>query len=370
MKPDFLNEYDFFAGVPDSLLRPFCDYLMSEYGISRRHIIAANEGNAAALAAGYHLATGKVPVVYLQNSGIGNLINPAASLLSDDVYGIPCIFVIGWRGEPGVHDEPQHLFQGKTTLKLLADMDVSAFVIGPDTTEEELKHKMEEFRPLLAAGRSVAFVVRKGSLEAGCTAEYKNPNVMLREEVIRRIAEAAKDGVIVATTGKTSRELFEIRNARHETHSHDFLTVGSMGHSSSIALGIALAKPGRRVWCLDGDGAVLMHMGAMALIGANSPGNMVHVVLNNCAHESVGGMPTAAGKTDLMKIAEGCGYPRRVSAENFEELESALSVLKEADELCFLEVKTAIGSRPDLGRPTTSPRENKENFMRFLGTDI
>ena len=367
MKLDFLREYEFFAGVPDSQLKALCGWLMNTYGTdANHHVIAANEGNAVAMAAGYHLSTGRIPVVYLQNSGIGNIINPVASLLNDKVYGIPCVFIVGWRGEPGIHDEPQHIFQGEVTLKLLEDMDIKTFVISKDTTDEELASQTDKFRPLLAAGKSVAYVIRKGALEYDGKVTYKNENIMVREEVVRRIAKAAVDDIIVSTTGKTSRELFEIREANGESHSHDFLTVGSMGHSSSIALAIAINRPERRVWCIDGDGAALMHMGAMALIGANQPKNMVHIVINNAAHESVGGMPTVANKTDLVKIAEGCGYPCRMSVRNYDALDEALKQASESDKLTFIEVKAAIGARENLARPTTTARENKENFMKYL----
>ena len=287
---------EFYTGVPDSQLKALCNYLMATYGIDQKHhIIAANEGNCTALAAGYHLATGKVPVVYMQNSGEGNIINPAASLLNDKVYGIPMIFVIGWRGEPGIHDEPQHIYQGEVTVRLLEDMEIASFVIGKETTDEEVETAMDGFRKLLAAGKQAAFVVRKGALTDAPKVEYKNNNTMLREEIIRHIVKASGEDPIVSTTGKASRELFEIRAANGQSHKYDFLTVGSMGHSSSIALGVALNKPEERIWCIDGDGAVLMHMGAMAVIGANKPKNLIHVVINNGAHETVGGMPTVAG---------------------------------------------------------------------------
>lgn len=364
MRLDFLKDFDFFTGVPDSQLRPLCDYLMDTYGTDpSHHIIAANEGNAVALAAGYHLATGKVPVVYLQNSGEGNIINPLASLMNEEVYGIPCLFLVGWRGEPGVHDEPQHIFQGKVTLKLLEDMNISSFVIRKETTEEELERALASFRPLWAEGKQTALVVCKGALEYEKKAEYKNTNVMLREDVIQHIATVAEEDLIVSTTGKTSRELFEIREANGQPHGTDFLTVGSMGHSSSIALGIALQKPEKKVWIIDGDGAALMHMGAMAVIGANRPENLVHVVINNGAHESVGGMPTVAEKIDLVKIAQGCGYPNAVCVEDAVSLNAALMEAKGRNELSFIEVKCAIGSRADLGRPTTTPQENKRAFM-------
>lgn len=366
MKLDFLKEFEFFAGVPDSQLKPLCDYLMNTYGISDKHIIAANEGNAVALAAGYHLATGKTPVVYMQNSGIGNIINPVASLMNDKVYGIPCVFIVGWRGEPGVKDEPQHIYQGEVTVKLLEDMDIRTFIIGKDTTEDELNTKMAEFKELLKIGKQVAFIVRKGALEYDEKVKYENSNTMVREDIIRHITDVTNEDIIVSTTGKASRELFEIREAKNQPHGSDFLTVGSMGHSSSIALSIALKKPEKKIWIIDGDGAALMHLGSMAVLGANAPKNVVHIVINNGAHETVGGMPTVAEKMDIVKIAEGCGYPKAISVDTFEALDKALMDVKNTDCLSLIEVKCSIGARDDLGRPTTTAMENKINFMNWL----
>ncbi len=358
---------DFYTGVPDSQLRALCDYLMARYGIDpKHHIIAANEGNCTALAAGYHLATGKIPVVYMQNSGEGNIINPVASLLNDKVYDIPCVFIVGWRSEPGVHDEPQHIYQGEVTLKLLEDMDIDHFVISKETTEDELAEKMAAFREILATGKQVAFVVKKGALAFDGQVKYENGNAMIREDIIRHIVEHTGNDPIVSTTGKASRELFEIREARSEGHKMDFLTVGSMGHASSIALGIALQKPDKKIWIIDGDGAALMHMGAMAVIGANAPENIVHIIINNSAHETVGGMPTVAGKIDLVKIAKGCGYPEAVSVDNFVQLNAALEQAQNSNCLRLIEVKCSIGARADLGRPTTTAKENKRSFMQYL----
>ncbi len=360
---------DFFTGVPDSQLKCLCDYLMNTYGIDpKHHIIAANEGNCAAIAAGYHLATGKTPVVYMQNSGEGNVINPMASLLSGKVYAIPMVFVIGWRGEPGVHDEPQHIYQGEVTLKLLDVMSVPYFVVSRDTTVEELAQAMVGFRSMLLKGGNVAFVIRKGALTYDGRVSYKNGFAMTREEIIEHITRVSGTDPIVSTTGKASRELFEIREREAQGHQYDFLTVGSMGHSSSIALGIALNKPSTRVWCIDGDGAVLMHMGAMAVIGSQRPENLVHVVLNNGAHETVGGMPTVASGMDLVAIARACGYPVAVSVDTPEELDEALLMAKRAGCLTLIEVKCAIGARADLGRPTTTALENKRGFMTYLET--
>ena len=358
---------DFYTGVPDSQLKELCNYLMNTYGIDEKHhVIAANEGNCTALAAGYHLATGRIPVVYMQNSGEGNIINPVASLLNDKVYAIPMIFVIGWRGEPGIHDEPQHVYQGEVTLKLLEDMGIEAFVIGKETADEEVAGAMEKFRKVLAIGKDVAFVIRKGALSYETKVKYENDNQMTREEIIQHIVKISREDPIVSTTGKASRELFETRVANGESHKYDFLTVGSMGHSSSIALGIAINKPDTKIWCIDGDGAVLMHMGSMAVLGTNAPNNMIHVIVNNAAHETVGGMPTVAGKVNLVGIAKACGYPYAVSVDNFIDLDKELEAAKRRNELSMIEVKCSIGARDNLGRPTTTALENKQNFMEYL----
>ena len=358
---------DFYTGVPDSQLKALCNYLMNTYGIDPgHHVIAANEGNCTALAAGYHLATGKVPVVYMQNSGEGNIINPVASLLNEKVYAIPVIFVIGWRGEPGLHDEPQHIYQGEVTIRLLEDMGIESFVVTKDTGTDELKEVMRGYREKLKDGHCVAFVIAKGALSYEEKVTYANSHTLKREEIIEHIAEAAGDDMIVSTTGKASRELFEIRERNGRDHGHDFLTVGSMGHASSIALGVALNRKDRRIWCIDGDGAMLMHMGAMSVIGSIHPANMIHIVINNEAHETVGGMPTAAGSTDIPAVARACGYPHAVSVSTKEELVSELERAKENGALSLIEVKCAIGAREDLGRPTTTAMENKEAFMAEL----
>ena len=360
---------DFYTGVPDSQLKALCNYLINTYGIDpRHHMIAANEGNCTALAAGYHIATGKIPVVYMQNSGEGNIVNPVASLLNDMVYAIPVIFIVGWRGEPRNHDEPQHVYQGKVTIKLLEDMSIKPFIISSQTTEEDLKAAMEDFKDDLGAGKSVAFVVKKGAISYDGKTEYKNNNTMLRETIIQHIVKVSGEDPIISTTGKASRELFEVREANGQNHKYDFLTVGSMGHSSSIALGIALNKPNTKIWCVDGDGAVLMHMGAMAVIGNNRPNNMIHIVINNEAHETVGGMPTVAGGIDMVTIAKSCGYPYAVSVSTSKSLDSELEAAKKRNMLSFIEVKSAIGARDDLGRPTTTSLENKQNFMEYLET--
>ena len=358
----------FYTGVPDSQLKALCDCLLSRYGIDHvHHQIGANEGNCVGMAAGYHLATGKLPLVYLQNSGLGNIINPVASLLHMDVYGIPCVFVIGWRGEPGVKDEPQHRFQGRITEALLDDMEISYAIISSDTTVGETAAIMEKFRGLLNRGKQVAFLVRKGAfVYQGKESSVMMNEALSREAIIGCILAAAGNDRIVCTTGKASRELYELREGLAAEHNHDFLTVGSMGHASSIAVALAEHCKSKRIWCLDGDGAALMHLGAMAAIGAASPENLVHVVLNNKAHDSVGGQPTAAVQADFCKIAEGCGYPLIFHAENEHELLSCLTKIRKSHQLAFLEVRTAVGSRKSLGRPKRSPMENKNAFMKML----
>ena len=358
---------DFYTGIPDSQLKALCNYLMNIYGIHpKHHIIAANEGNCVALAAGYHLATGKVPVVYMQNSGEGNIINPVASLLSNKVYAIPMIFIIGWRGEPGFQDEPQHIHQGKITNKLLETMDIPYFIVGKETTEEKVRLAMSDFSKMLADGKNVAFVIRKEALSYDQKVEYKNNCLMRREEILQHIVAISGEDPVISTTGKTSRELFEIRAVTGQSHKYDFLTIGSMGHSSSIALGIAIQKPDTRIWCIDGDGSALMHMGAMAVLGANAPENLIHIIINNSAHETVGGMPTVAGQIDLTMIAKACGYPNTVSVNSFKELDIELMAAKGRHQLSLIEVKASLGARGDLGRPTTTALENKKMFMNYL----
>lgn len=356
---------EFFTGVPDSQLKYLCNYLIDEYGVSEHHIIAANEGNCVGIAAGYYLATNKIPVVYMQNSGIGNATNPIVSLLNKKVYGIPCIFIIGWRGEPGKKDEPQHIVQGEITTNLLTDLGINYYIIDENSSREELLKKREEEKSILEEGNSIAFLIKKDAF-IGDDRKYINNYLLTREEAIEEIIQFAKEDIIVSTTGKISRELFEVREKKQLSHKYDFLTVGSMGHASSIALGISLNKPNTKVWCIDGDGALLMHMGALAVIGANSPKNLIHIVINNESHESVGGIPTVANKINLSNIAKGCGYDEVYSINSKEELIQTLIKTKEMKKLVFIEVKVSMITRKDLGRPTKTPQENKINFMKYI----
>jgi len=358
---------EFFAGVPDSLLKHFCAYVTDNAG--DRHVIAANEGGAVALACGYHLATGGVPVVYMQNSGQGNTINPLLSLADPDVYGIPLLLIIGWRAEPGVKDEPQHVKQGKVTLDLMEAMQIPTRVLPTDPAQAEAT-VAELLELAVKGGAPVALVVKKGTFEAyeprpvADEEEYE----LSREGAIECIAAGlGDDDVIVSTTGKASRELYEYRQRSGGSRGQEFLTVGSMGHASQIAMGIALARPDRQVVCLDGDGAMIMHLGSIAIIGTRGGANFKHVVLNNGAHGSVGGQPTAGFLISFPAIAEACGYRKVWQARSAAEVRECVGLLRDAAGPALLEVRVRKGARADLGRPKSTPRENKAAFMRFLG---
>ncbi len=360
---------EFFAGVPDSLLKNLCAYITDN--VSRENnIIAANEGGAVALAAGYHLATGKTGCVYMQNSGEGNAVNPLLSLMDADVYRMPLLMIIGWRGEPGVHDEPQHVKQGKVTLSLLEAMGIKYAVL-----DENWEGQVDEaLRVIRETNGIFALIVRKGTFE-----EYKLQNQVVsdwalgREEAIKIVVDKLReDDIVVSTTGMISRELFEYREAKNQGHAHDFLTVGSMGHASQIALGIALQKPERRVVVFDGDGALLMHMGGMAIIGDYAPKNLVHIVFNNGAHDSVGGQPTVGQMIDVEAIAKAVGYADVISVDSQMSLMAAMNHVNCAviDGVSLINVNVRKGNRKDLGRPTNSPQENKRLLMENLGSNV
>ena len=372
LRPDFFIEklkesnIDFFAGVPDSLLKNICAYITDTLP-HEQNIIAANEGGAMGIAAGYHLATGRIPVVYMQNSGEGNIINPLASLTDKEVYNIPVLLLIGWRGRPGVHDEPQHVKQGKVTTGLLNTMGINYTVLSKDE-EAAAKQIKTAVEYMLKTNECYALVIEKDTFDAYTLKNKVESGLTLaREEAIETVVEALPPtAAVVSTTGMISRELFEIRERKGQGHGHDFLTVGSMGHASQIALGIALQQPNRPVYCFDGDGAAIMHMGNMAITASMQPSNYVHVVFNNGAHDSVGGQPTVGLQIDLPAIAKAVGYKQIYSVETKETLQETLSKVKMANGPVLVEVRVKKGNRKDLGRPTTTPIQNKEALMDFL----
>ncbi len=359
------NEINFFTGIPDSLLKDFCAFV-TDNSSSENHIISANEGGAIAIATGYHLASGKVPLVYFQNSGLGNCINPLLSLADKEVYGIPMILMIGWRGEPLVKDEPQHIKQGRVQNDLLAKMEIPYRVIDEHTNDiDEIIKELKEIT--LSIKNPVALVVKKNTfsnykLNSNNIEKYQ----MTREHAIKVILDnIPNNSIIVSTTGMASREVFEQRKFRNENHNKDFLTVGAMGHCSQIALGISLNTDKVTV-CLDGDGAVIMHLGSIPIIGQYAKNNFLHIVLNNSAHDSVGGQPTIANSINLDKIASNVGYKSCYMVENEIDLANVISKISYDSGPVFIEVRVNKGSRSDLGRPTLKPIENKENFMKFV----
>lgn len=372
IRPEFFvnelkeHDIDFYAGVPDSLLKNICAYITDNLP-AEQNIIAANEGGAMGIATGYNLATGKVPVVYMQNSGEGNIINPLASLTDKEVYNIPVLLVIGWRGRPGVHDEPQHVKQGKVTTGLLNTMGIN-YAILPKDEETAAKQIKAAVAYMKETNECFALVIEKDTFDV-----YKLQNVeessltMSREAAIQKVASSIEeDACIVSTTGMISRELFEARTAWKQGHERDFLTVGSMGHASQIALGIALQKPERKVYCFDGDGAVIMHMGNMAITASMKCKNYVHVIFNNGAHDSVGGQPTVGLKIDLCAVAKAVGYVATFNVDTEEQLADVLNKIRHQDGPLLVQVCVKKGNRKDLGRPTTTPIQNKMAFMSFL----
>ena len=377
IRPEFFIEelrekgIDCFAGVPDSLLKNICAYITDHFDAAH-NIIAANEGAAVGIAVGHYLATGLPACVYMQNSGEGNIINPLASLTDREVYNIPVLLVIGWRGKPGVHDEPQHVKQGKVTTGLLNVMGIDYTVLSKDEDKAgaQIKKAVDYMQ---RTKECYALVIEKDTFDNYqlSTVNSQLELTLSREEAIRTVAAAlGEKDCIVSTTGMISRELFEYRTAMNQGHERDFLTVGSMGHASQIALGIAMAKPDRRVWCFDGDGATIMHMGSMAIVANKAPKNYVHVVFNNGAHDSVGGQPTVGLDIDLPAIAKAVGYKEAITVCSKEELEKELSTLNSQLSTLggpiFLEIRVKKGNRKDLGRPTTTPIQNKDALMAFL----
>ena len=360
--------FDLFTGVPDSLLKDFCAYVTDHTG-PEDHVITANEGNAVALAAGHYLGTGRPALVYMQNSGLGNTVNPLLSLADPEVYSLPMLLMVGWRGEPGVKDEPQHVKQGRVMTALLDAMEIPWFVLDADTSnpEQVLAQACDEMQRGM---QPVALLVRAGAFE-----KYKLQKDVLTDYPMRReqaiecvVAQLGEEDMVISTTGKSSRELYEYRVARGDGHGNDFLTVGAMGHTASIAMGVARAQPQRRVLALDGDGSVIMHMGALAVIGQSGLENLLHVVINNGAHDSVGGQPTAGLAMDIPAVARACGYRETISVSGADDVKAALARLMARPGPSLLEIRTNKGARDDLGRPRSTPVENRDALMRRLGT--
>lgn len=356
------------AGVPDSTLKQFCDYINTDGASEFDHYVPENEGAAIGIAAGVYLATKKPACVYMQNSGLGNTVNPITSLMNQAVYDIPVLLLVGWRGEPGFHDEPQHKFMGKITEDMLRVLEIPHAVISKETTPSQLDGIFEEASATLQQKKQYAIVIKKDTFDARENQKYQNQNHLGREESISKILAALNSrDVVVSTTGKISREVYEQSDRLLHQHAQEFLTVGGMGHASMIAFGIAQNMPDKRVFCIDGDGAVLMHMGSLPFIGKSRPNNFFHLCLNNEAHESVGGMPTGAVGQSYAQIARQSGYKHTFVLDDAPSLEQFLSSLDELTGPVFAEVKVSMDSRSDLGRPKETAVENKEAFMKYHG---
>lgn len=357
----------FVAGVPDSLLAGLSAAFAQRLSPSE-HVIAANEGAALALCAGYHLATGRVAATYLQNAGLGNLVNPLLSLVDAEVYGIPVVVIVGWRGEPGRPDEPQHLKQGRVTIPLLDTMGYPHRVLG-ESDAEAAEDVAWAVATATRESTPTFLVVRKGTFGAAPAAPVDEG--LAREDALEAVLDALDpDTLFVATTGMIGRELFELRERRGESHDRDFLTVGSMGHASAIALGVALGRPDRCVVCLDGDGAMLMHLGSVAVAGQVAPSSFAHVLVNNGAHDSVGGQPTVAFGVDLTAVARACGYRTLGTVRTRDEIGPAAAQLFDPPGPALLEIRVGRGARADLGRPTIDPADARAAFRAALGERV
>ena len=362
------NDLTFFTGVPDSTFKGWMTFLEEKHGKELTQIIAANECEATAIATGYHLSTGKVAVVYMQNSGLGKTVNPITSLCDPEVYSIPVVMMVGWRGEPGKKDEPQHKKMGRITIPLLETLEIPYRVL-PDTIQE-VAEVITEMRDVADRENTpVALIIRKGVIapyNSDKTEVRESHLEMNREDAIKTIVDNL-DGseAIVSTTGKTSRELFEYRIERNEKPM-DFYTVGGMGCAASIALGIALQKPEKEIFVFDGDGAVIMQMGSLATIGHYKPSNFNHILFDNRAHDSTGGQMTVSDTVDFEKVALSCGYRNVIAVSTRDTLKQAITKMKSLKGPKMLIVKIKKGARENLGRPTTTPIENKKNFMELL----
>lgn len=358
---------DFITGVPDSLLKALNSVILERHP-PESHVIAPNEGTAVALAIGNYISSRRPPTVYMQNSGIGNAINPLVSLADGDVYGVPMVIILGWRGEPGLKDEPQHYKQGLIQIKLLETLGIEFEVIDKNSDDfQEIVHRI--YMSAIADHSPKVILVRKNTF-----GNYDTQNARSRTDLVSReralesiLDEFDNASIFVGTTGKLSRELFELRKSRGEDHSCDFLTVGGMGHASSIAVGISM-NTRKRVVCLDGDGALLMHMGSLVSTAAFSARSFVHIVLNNGVHESVGGQPTLIDRVTIPDLAASCGYKQSVKITSPEELRQQLACLDLDNGPTLVEFKIGQGSRSNLGRPTHSPKSNLHNLINAISS--
>ena len=358
------NKIDFFTGVPDSLLKEFC-FCVTENTNKSQHIINANEGSSIGLSVGYNLATNKIPLVYFQNSGLGNIINPFTSTVHESVFKIPILLFIGWRGEPGKKDEPQHIFQGKITEKILEALEIEYEILNTDTSES-ITQVERIIKKIEINQKPIAILVKKNSFSKYSFKSKESKNNLKREKCIQVILDKLKDeDVLVSTTGKTTRELYEL-SEKNKLKNPRFLSIGGMGHVSQIALGIS-NNSSKRVFCLDGDGSIIMHMGSMGIIGDNAGSNYFHILFNNGTHESVGGQPTIGGEINFELLSGSLGYESYFKITNEEQLlDFFKNTLNSIKGPVFIEILIDSSSRQDLGRPKDTPLQQKEKFTKLF----
>jgi len=363
------NGIEFFTGVPDSVLKHFCSCLLDTVPVDK-HIINANEGLAVGLAAGYHLATGKVPCVYMQNAGLGNAINPLLSLADPTVYGIPMLLLVGWRGEPGLSDEPQHIKQGRIQQNILDTLEIPYEIIS--ASENNIQYQINiivenirrHLQPCVLLVRRNTFKDYKNIVKH--SNKYTNTRRKVIELILNKIGD---DAIVVTTTGKISREVYECRVRMGMSHKSDFLNVGAMGHCSQIALGIALQYPDKKVYVIDGDGSVLMHMGTLAIIGTQKPKNLTHIMLNNGSHESVGAQPTVGFYVSINDIASKCGYNYSTVCEEIGSVDEAILFSISKDGPAFIDIRLNVTKKGSLSRPTILFDDLKYDFMKYLSRE-
>lgn len=358
--------FDFFTGLPDSLLTDLIQCI-SEKHDPRKYVIGANEGTSMGLATGWHLATKKYPVLIMQNSGLGNIVNPFLSLVDPRVYKIPMLLLLAWRGEPGKKDEPQHKVQGEVMTSLLSDLGITYEVL-PDFEEGSASALDLAKSHLQNKGSPFAFLIRRSTfLPYKRKEDVPSKYELSREEALDFLVDhIGKFDAIISGAGLTSRELLEFRDSRGPVLGQDFYCLGAKGHASSIAMGVALAKPSKMVYILDGDGSFFMHMGAAPQIGARKLSNLRHIIFNNHVHESAGGMPSAGDCIDFVKLAQGSGYTYAGSASTKQEIKQHLDNMKNLNGSGLLEIKIRSFTRKDLKQLRVDPKDNKDQFMKFL----
>lgn len=357
----------FFTGIPDSTFKDWMSFLADNDKKKLENLVACNECEAIALAAGYHLATNKIGVVYMQNSGLGKTVNPLTSICDPEIYAIPILLLIGWRGEPGEIDAAQHKKMGKITLPLLELLQIPYSILEPDLNkvETELKNAYSHFTKIKGP---YAFIIKKNLFKKYETKKkIINEFELTRKRAINLIMENLNnDEIIVSNTGYISRELFEYRESRKKDHYKSFYNIGGMGCASSISLSIALHKPNKKVLVFDGDGSILMQMGALSTIGKSSPSNLIHIIFDNNAHESTGGQPTNSESVDFIEIALGCSYKSAILITTSERLISTIKSLSKMEGPILLLVKINLTLNTDLKRPNKKPTEYKKDLMNYL----